>query len=174
MIFRCGRIHHELIQGQVERLLDLQGEADSPQFQRQRMEQLGVENHIAAAEVEHFEPITVGRFQQGLSVIDGGKMEDERQVLEAVDAAFRLGGDVNAVNQAGDAALHGAASLGYNTVVQFLADHGANLNLKNKAGATALRTIAGRRGEGANAADRAANSPRQSTADLLRKLGATQ
>ena len=110
--------------------------------------------------------------RRGLSVLDGGKVEDESRVLEAVTVAFDLGGDVNAVSQAGDTALHGAAALGYNTVVQFLADHGAQLNLKNKRGQTALSAIAGRRGEGATAADRANQSPRQSTVDLLRKLSA--
>ena len=110
--------------------------------------------------------------RRGLSVLDGGKVEDERRVLEAVTAAFDLGGDVNETNQAGDTALHGAAALGYNSVVQFLADHGAQLNLKNTRGQTPLAAIAGRRGEGATAADRANQTPRQSTAELLRKLGA--
>ena len=112
--------------------------------------------------------------RRGLSVLDGGKVEDESRVLDATRVAFELGGDVNAVNQAGDTALHGAAALGYNTVVQFLADHGAQLNVKNKRGQTALAAIAGRRGEGATAADRASQSPRQSTVDLLRKLGAVE
>ena len=111
--------------------------------------------------------------RRGLSVIDGGTMEEEGRVLEAVTAAFELGSDVNAINQAGDTALHGAAALGYNTVVQFLAEHGAQLNVKNKRGQTPLAAIAGRRGEGATAADRASQKPRQSTVDLLRKLGAT-
>ena len=84
--------------------------------------------------------------RRGLSVLDGGKVEDERRVLDATRVAFELGGDVNAVNQAGDTALHGAAALGYNTVVQFLADHGAQLNVKNKRGQTALAAIAGQKG----------------------------
>ena len=112
--------------------------------------------------------------RRGLSVIDGGKMEDERRVLEAVTVAVSVGSDVNAVNQAGDTALHGAAALGYNTVVQFLADHGARLDVKNKRGQTALTALAGRRGEGVNAAERANQTLRQSTVDLLRKLGATE
>ena len=33
----------------------------------------------------------------------------------------------NAVNAAGDTALHAAASMGYESVVQLLADHGASL-----------------------------------------------
>ena len=112
--------------------------------------------------------------RRGLAVIDGGKMEDEGRVLAAVTVALDLGSDVNAVNQNGDTALHGAAALGYNTVVRFLADHGADLNVKNKRGQTPLAAIAGRRGEGATAADRANQSPRQSTVDLLRKLGAVE
>jgi uncharacterized protein len=112
--------------------------------------------------------------RRGLSVIDGGKLEDERRALEAVTVAFNAGSDVNAVNQAGDTALHGAAALGYNIVVQFLADHGADLNVKNKRGQTPLAAIAGRKGEGVTAADRANQSPRQSTVDLLRKLGAVE
>jgi uncharacterized protein len=112
--------------------------------------------------------------RRGLSVLDGGKVEDERRVLEATSVAFDLGGDVNAASQAGDTALHAAAALGYNSVVQFLADHGAQLNVKNKRGQTALAAIAGRKGEGATAADRANQSPRQSTVDLLRKLGAAE
>ena len=78
------------------------------------------------------------------------------------------------MNQAGDTALHGAAALGYNIVVQFLADHDADLNVKNKRGQTPLAAIAGRKGEGVTAADRANQSPRQSTVDLLRKLGAVE
>jgi uncharacterized protein len=112
--------------------------------------------------------------RRGLSVIDGGKMEDERRVLEAVTVAFDLGSDVNAVNQAGDTALHGAAALGYNTVVRFLADHGAQLNVKNKRGQTPLASIAARKGEGVTAADRSNQTPRQSTVDLLRTLGAVE
>jgi ankyrin repeat protein len=112
--------------------------------------------------------------RRGLSVLDGGRMEDEGRVLDATRFAFEVGGDVNAVNQAGDTALHGAAAIGYNTVVQFLAEHGARLDAKNNRGQTALAAIAGRRGEGATAAERANQSPRQSTVDLLRKLGAVE
>jgi len=112
--------------------------------------------------------------RRGLSVLDGGRMEDERRVLEAVTVAFELGGAVNGANQAGDTALHAAASLGYNTVVQFLAEHGAQLNAQNKRGQTPLAAISGRKGEGITAADRSNQLPRQSTVDLLRKLGAVE
>ena len=87
--------------------------------------------------------------------------EEERLALEAVTLAVELGADVNAVNQAGDTALHGAASLGMDTVVRFLADSGANLNVKNESGRTPL-AMAPR------------EAARQSTATLLRGLGANE
>jgi ankyrin repeat protein len=112
-------------------------------------------------------------------------IEPERQILQAVEAAVSLGADVNAVNPAGDTALHTAASNGQDTVVQFLADHGAQLNVKNKRGQTpltlALTAGGGRRGAAAAAAADAditgvpaPPSTHRSTAELLRKLGATQ
>src|SRR4029077_14848426 len=110
--------------------------------------------------------------RRGLSVLDGGKVADERRVLEATRVALEQGSDVNAMNQAGDTALHGAAAMGYDTVVQFIADHGAQLNIRNKRGQTPLAAITGRKGEGATTPNRANQAPRQSTVDLLRKLGA--
>ena len=77
--------------------------------------------------------------RRGIATIDFGKVEPESEVLESVKAAVELGGDVNAVNQAGDTALHSAAAQGYDTVVQFLADKGAQLNVKNKRGQTRWR-----------------------------------
>jgi hypothetical protein len=112
--------------------------------------------------------------RRGLSVLDGGRIEDEGRVLLTVTTALDLGSDVNAVNEAGDTALHGAVSLGYDAVVRVLASHGADVNLRNKRGQTPLGAIAGRRGEGVRAADRAAQTPRPSTAALLRTLGAVE
>lgn len=94
----------------------------------------------------------------------------ESRSLEAVKTALELGADVNAINEKGETALHGAAKLGYNTVVQFLVDKGARLDVKNKRNETPL----------------AMTSPyldpfsdqvvqeRKSTAELLRKLGAKE
>jgi ankyrin repeat protein len=124
--------------------------------------------------------------RRGINVIDFGKVEPETQVLEAVKTAFELNGDVNAANQAGDTALHSAAAWGHATVVQFLADHGAEINAKNKGGytpLTALSAPAKRKyqlaaASAAGGADSAAEDPaqlaRQRTAALLRKLGATE
>jgi ankyrin repeat protein len=50
------------------------------------------------------------------------------EALEAVKLALDLGGDVTAVNDYGQTALHGAAHRGANDIVQLLADRGARLN----------------------------------------------
>ena len=76
--------------------------------------------------------------RRGIAVIDFGKVEPESRVLDGCRAVVGLGADVNAANQAGDTALHTAAAQGYDTVVQLLADHGAQVNAKNKRGLTPL------------------------------------
>ena len=110
-------------------------------------------------------------------MFDGGTIEDESRVVEGVTAALTLGSDVNAVNKAGDTALHSAAFQGFDSVVQLLADKGADLNVKNKRGQTPLATLTGA-GNGRRAPatgdDNDAPGPNASTVALLRKLGASQ
>ena len=72
------------------------------------------------------------------------RVENERLVLESVRVAVEVGVDVNAVDDAGNTALHTAASRRLDTVVQFLADSGANLNAYNEEGQTPLTMAAGR------------------------------
>ena len=125
--------------------------------------------------------------RRGIAVIDFGKVEPESRVLETVRAVVAAGADVNAANQAGDTALHTAADQRHDTVIQFLADHGAAINVKNKRGLTPLGTLLSRGGRGrgpgvtadANGADLTgvdapAESPHQRTTALLRKLGAIE
>jgi ankyrin repeat protein len=125
--------------------------------------------------------------RRGIAVIDFGKVEPEPQVLEAVKTALNLSGDVTAANQAGDTALHAAAIKGYGTVVQFLADHGAQVNAKNNSGLTPLAAVsapakrkyllagaAGAASGGDSTGEDPAQLARQRTAALLRKLGATE
>jgi ankyrin repeat protein len=86
---------------------------------------------------------------------------DERTILEAIKLMVDRHVDVNAVDdQGGNAPLHMAASRGFNSVVQYLVDNGADLHLMNYSGQSPLAAAiaAGQRGA--------------TTAALLRKLGA--
>ncbi len=91
----------------------------------------------------------------------------ESEALEAVKLCVELGNDPNAVNEDGDTALHGAARRERaDSIVQFLVDHGANLNAKNKMGWTPLFIAEGIDTTGFHVKS-------DTTAALLRKLGAT-
>ncbi len=72
----------------------------------------------------------------------------ELEMLEALQAALDLGADVNAVDDNGETAMHGAAYKNAPKVVQFLADNGAKIeiwNKKNKYGWTPLAIAEGHR-----------------------------
>jgi uncharacterized protein len=64
------------------------------------------------------------------------QFEDEGPALEAVKLVLAVGSDVNATNKAGNTALHGAASVGFKNVLQYLVKEGGKSDAKNKAGAT--------------------------------------
>jgi uncharacterized protein len=105
----------------------------------------------------------------GVGRVDDRPVKDEANALEAVKLAASLGNDVNAANQRGRTALHGAAGGGANPIVQFLADHGANLNTKDRRGNTAVEIASGM---GTYVGGLPAGRIYKSTADLLLKLGA--
>ncbi len=65
-----------------------------------------------------------------------GPAQREAVALEAVKVAVDLGVDVNAANANGNTALHGAASKGFESIVQYLTEHGADGALKNADGRT--------------------------------------
>jgi ankyrin repeat protein len=56
----------------------------------------------------------------------------EPEVLEAVKVAIDLGNDLNAVDKNGETAMHGAAYKHVPSVVKFLADKGARLDVWNR------------------------------------------
>ena len=68
--------------------------------------------------------------------IPRGPVETEQRALAAVTAAVDLGVGVNAVNAAGDTALHLAVGRNYESVVRFLVGKGASLTIANKRGQT--------------------------------------
>ena len=68
---------------------------------------------------------------------DGGTTpESEPEALEAVKMLVALGNDVRATNDRGETALHGAAYRGANTIVQYLVDQGAKLDVRSNQGWT--------------------------------------
>jgi hypothetical protein len=83
----------------------------------------------------------------------------------AVKTLVEAGADVNAVNEADFTALHGAAFRGLNEVVQYLVEHGANINARDFRGRTPFRIA-----EGAKQSYQFQDWPE--TAELLRQLGA--
>jgi uncharacterized protein len=92
----------------------------------------------------------------------------EEQVLDAVKLLVEeVGADVNAVDDVGETAMHAAAYRGANSVVQYLYDKGAKLDVVALDGRTPL-IIA----DGVEYGNSFAAQPQ--TAALLRKLGAKE
>jgi ankyrin repeat protein len=102
----------------------------------------------------------------GLARVDSETLIPEAKLLEAVQLCLDLGQDINAANNAGNTAMHAAALQGLDGMTQFLFDHGAQVNAKNKKGETPTRIA-----DGYEFASMLYTRP--STAALLRKLGGT-
>jgi ankyrin repeat protein len=95
---------------------------------------------------------------RGLALGSSGAPPRDESRLATIRLALELGVDVNAANLAGDTALHFAASRGSDGVIRLLVDKGARLDVKNKGGQTPLSEV----------------GTHKSTANLLKKLGATE
>lgn len=67
------------------------------------------------------------------------RVVEAQRALEAVTVAVDLGADLEATDYGGTAALHDAASRNLPSVVRFLADHGAVLDIENGRGRTPLQ-----------------------------------
>jgi ankyrin repeat protein len=83
----------------------------------------------------------------------------------AVKLLVEAGADVNAANEADFTPLHAATFRGWNEVIQYLVDHGANINARDYRGRTPFRMA-----EGAKQSFQFQGWPE--TAELLRRLGA--
>jgi len=107
-------------------------------------------------------------FAAGVGYRDKNTKGSESEALEALKIAIEAGLDLKQANSRGESALHGAASRGADTIVQFLVDHAAALNVKNNQKMTPLDFAMGK------------NSfaqlpvPHESTVALLKKLGALE
>jgi len=82
------------------------------------------------------------------TIAPGEEAGTEPEAIEAVQLALDLGGDINAVDDNGETAMHGAAYKSLPKVVQLLAQRGAKIevwNHKNKYGWTPLEIAEGYR-----------------------------
>ena len=113
----------------------------------------------------------------GLGAKPAQSLEFEKQVSEAdMITAIKLclyhGADINSADGTGMTALHGAAQKGSDQVVQYLADHGAKLDTKDKRDRTPFDVARGVAAGPPGAGGGVSRNPtvHESTAALLRKL----
>lgn len=89
--------------------------------------------HKADPSIPTFDHTTPLMVASGVGWAEGMLREySEDQTFEVVKLLVDLGADVNAANDHGITALHGAGFKGANKVVQFLVDHGAKLDALDK------------------------------------------
>jgi uncharacterized protein len=70
---------------------------------------------------------------------DGGSLPgQEDEALAVVKLCVESGSDVNAANDIGETAMHGAAFRGVNGIVEYLAEHGGTLDARDTRGWTPL------------------------------------
>ncbi len=99
---------------------------------------------------------------------------EERLALEAAKLAAELGADVNAVGENGYTALHGAAYVGAESIIQFLVEKGAKLDVKDEFEQTPLSISQGIISPGIVDFSKKPFGPHEGAAKLLLRLGATR
>jgi ankyrin repeat protein len=107
-------------------------------------------------------------FAAGVGYRDKNTTGSESDALEALKVSLEAGLDLARANTRGETALHGAATRGADTIVQFLVERGADLNAKTKQGHTPLDIAMGKATVGQLPV------PKDGTVALLRKLGAQE
>ncbi len=111
---------------------------------------------------------TAFMFAAGVGYRDKNTRGSESEALEALKVALTRNPDLNQANLKGETALHGAALRGADTIVQFLVEHGAKLDVKTKQGFTPLDVAMGKNSLAALPV------PHESTVALIRKLGGVE
>jgi ankyrin repeat protein len=95
--------------------------------------------------------------------------DEERMALETVKLLVELGADVNATDDSGQTALHSASYIGADAIAQFLVEHGAKVDVKDRYGMTPVTVADGIMPPELPRIKRV-RRPHESTAKLLRQL----
>lgn len=78
-----------------------------------------------------------------------GRFRNEKQCIETAKMLLDAGANINAVNNNGQSSLHAAARMDMKEFVRFMGERGANLDVKDRTGSTALDIAEGRTGTAA-------------------------
>jgi uncharacterized protein len=78
-----------------------------------------------------------------------GRFRNEKHCVEMAKMLLDAGANINAVNNNGQSSLHAAARMDMKDLVRVLGERGANLDIKDRSGSTALDIAEGRTGTAA-------------------------
>jgi ankyrin repeat protein len=106
-------------------------------------------------------------FAAGVGYRDKNTRGSESEALEALKVCVDQSMDLNQKNARGETALHGAASRGADTIVQYLVAHGAKMDAKSGRGFTPLDIALGKDSFSLPV-------PHDSTVTLIRSLGGVE
>jgi ankyrin repeat protein len=116
-------------------------------------------------------PLIVAAGYRAGAIDTRGKFRTEKQAMEVVKRLLDAGADINAAESFGQTAAFGAATNGWNNMVQLLADKGADLTHKDNGGKTPLDAAMGKAGQFGRGSG---SDPHPDTAALIEKLVAAK